>query len=238
VTLPDDLVLPTLSCQALGGSWCSCARRGGIADADWERYVEWLKVLRRHMKHLAVLTGPGGRAPTSTQRAVLNRELNAEWIRLAVLLSDPKLIPIVKVSAWFMTGAKPFRAHELGKALAYLGEGDPAQVRLAIRELGGVVHRRRPERLAERFPRPAYRLARHRAFHERHGPARLHQGGPRAGVDVSQEEPAVAEALGEVGELVGRDSASDVGGGAEALDDVGAVGIGLEAADAPEARVC
>ncbi len=70
-----------------------------------------------------------------------------------------------------------------------------------------------------------------------HGPAWLHEGGPRVGVDVSQEEPAVAEALGEVGELLGGDDASGMGGGAEALDDAGAVGIGLEAANAPQARV-
>jgi len=112
-----------------------------IADDDWARYIDWLKALQRHSSDLAVLTAAGGRAPTSAQRAMLNRELNAERIKLAVLLSDPKLIPIVKVSAWFMKGAQPFRAHEIEKALAYLGEGDAAQVRLAIRDLGGVVHK-------------------------------------------------------------------------------------------------
>ncbi len=56
-----------------------------------------------------------------------------------MLLSDWKLVAIVRVSSWFMKGAEAFHAHELDKALAYLGQADGARVRTAIRDLGGVV---------------------------------------------------------------------------------------------------
>jgi hypothetical protein len=54
------------------------------------------------------------------------------------------LLPVVKASAWFMKGIKPFGATELDKALAYLGETDVSAVRIAIRELGGALHKVAP----------------------------------------------------------------------------------------------
>lgn len=75
------------------------------------------------------------------QRSLLSRELQTEHIKVAVLLTDPKLVVIVKITSWFMKGAEAFKAHELEKALAYLGESDHAGVRAAIRELGGVIHK-------------------------------------------------------------------------------------------------
>jgi hypothetical protein len=142
VTVPDELILTTFSCRQLGRLVVFVCRPGfDIADDDWSAYIEWMKGLQRESPDLAVLTAAGGRAPTSAQRAQLNRELRVDRIRLAVLLLDPKLVVIVRVTSWFMKGAEPFRAHEIEKALAYLGEGDPARVRTAIRELGGVVHK-------------------------------------------------------------------------------------------------
>jgi hypothetical protein len=138
----EELVLPTFSCRLLGRLVVFVCKPGcDIADADWNQYLQWLQTLQRDVPDLAVLTAAGGRAPSSAQRALLNRELKADRIRLAVLLSDPKLVAIVRVTSWFMKGAEPFRAHEIEKALAYLGEGDPARVRTVIRELGGVVHK-------------------------------------------------------------------------------------------------
>jgi len=139
----NQLILPTFSCRLLGRLVVFVCKPGcDIADADWGVFIAWLKELQRTSPDLSVLTAAGGRAPSSAQRALLNRELQADRIRLAVLLSDPKLVAIVRVTSWFMKGAEPFRAHELDKALLYLGGGeDPARVRTVIRELGGVVHK-------------------------------------------------------------------------------------------------
>jgi hypothetical protein len=141
--IPDELRLSTFSARVLWGKLVVFVCKPGlnIGDQDWAVYVDWLKALQQASPELGILTAAGGRAPSSAQRSMLNRELKTERIRLAVLLSDPRLVPIVKVSSWFMRGAAPFRAHELDKALAYLGESDVARVRIAIRELGGVVHK-------------------------------------------------------------------------------------------------
>jgi hypothetical protein len=138
---PDQLVLGSFSARLLGRLVVFvCAPGRDIDDKDWGEYVQWLKQLQRDKTELRILTAAGGRAPSSAQRSLLNRELDTQQIRLAVLLTDPKLVVIVKVSSWFMKGAEPFKAHELDKALTYLGETDSARVRNAIRELGGTVH--------------------------------------------------------------------------------------------------
>ena len=43
-----------------------------------------------------------------------------------------------------MRGAEAFKAHELEKALQYLGETDVARVRATIREHGGAVYKVAP----------------------------------------------------------------------------------------------
>lgn len=143
---PNELLLPTFCARALSGRLVVFVCRPGldIGDDDWRQYVEWLKTLQRSSPDLGILTAPNGRAPSSTQRNLLNRELNADRIRVAVMISDSALLPIVKVSAWFMKGIKPFGATELDKALAYLGETDMNAVRMAIRELGGTMHKAAP----------------------------------------------------------------------------------------------
>lgn len=113
-----------------------------IDDDDWAQYVDWLKALQKRSPDIGILTAAGGRAPSAAQRSMLNRELQTDHIRLAVLLSNPALIPIVRVTSWFLKGAAPFGAHEVEKALAYLGETDVAGVRMAIRELGGFVYKK------------------------------------------------------------------------------------------------
>ncbi len=139
-TIPGELILPTFSARVLDRLVVFVCRPGlDIADDDWSRYVDWLKALQQESPELGILTAAGGRAPSAAQRARLNRELKTDGIRLAVLLADWKLVAVVRVSSWFMKGAEPFHAHELDKALAYLGEGDSAKVRTTIRELGGVV---------------------------------------------------------------------------------------------------
>ena len=139
--IPEELVLPTFSARLLNRLVVFVCRPGvDIGDADWETYIQWLKALQAEVPDLNVLTAAGGRAPSSAQRSLLSRELKADRIRLAVLLVDPKLVVIVRVVSWFMKGAQAFRAHELDKALDYLGEKDIARVRTAIRELGGVVY--------------------------------------------------------------------------------------------------
>lgn len=140
--IPSELVLPTLSARLLGKLVVFVCRPGlDIGDEDWERYIAWLRrIQEQRSPELAILTAAGGRAPSSAQRSLLSRELKTEFIRLAVLLSDPKLIPIVKISSWFMKSGEPFRAHEIDKALRFLGETDGARVRTTIRELGGMVY--------------------------------------------------------------------------------------------------
>lgn len=139
--IPEELRLGSFSARLLGRLVVFvCTPGRDIDDQDWQTYVAWLKALQRNTPELGVLTAADGRAPSSAQRSLLSRELDADRIRLAVLLSDPKLVVIVKVSSWFMKGAEPFKAHELDKALTYLGETDIARVRTTIRELGGTVH--------------------------------------------------------------------------------------------------
>ncbi len=139
--IPDQLTLRSFSARLLGRLVVFVCTPGcDIDDRDWAEYVQWLKLLQREKTELKVLTAAGGRAPSSAQRGLLSRELDTAQIKLAVLLTDPKLVVIVKVSSWFMKGAEPFKAHELDKALAYLGETDVSRVRHAIRELGGTVY--------------------------------------------------------------------------------------------------
>ncbi|HVH44496.1 MAG TPA: hypothetical protein VM925_19215 [Labilithrix sp.] len=144
--IPDELRLPTFSARVLGGRLVVfvCTPGFDIGDEDWRQYVDWLRALQNASLDLRILTAAGGRAPSSAQRGLLNRELNVDHIRVAILLSNPALLPIVKVHAWFMRGVKAFGAHEITKALSYLGETDVAGVRLAIRDLGGVVHKAAP----------------------------------------------------------------------------------------------
>ncbi|MDF3068701.1 MAG: hypothetical protein K0R38_4302 [Polyangiaceae bacterium] len=111
-----------------------------IADDDWRAYVQWLKDVQQRIPDIGILTAAGGRAPTSAQRSLVSRELNTDAIRMAILLSDPALLVIVRVTSWFMKGTAAFKAHEIDAALAFLGERDGgARVRTTIRELGGVV---------------------------------------------------------------------------------------------------
>lgn len=142
---PVQLDLTTFSARLLDRLVVFVCRPGlEIADNDWRVYVDWLKSIQAEKPQLNILTAPGGKAPSAAQRSLINRELNTENLKLAVLLTDPKLVVIVKVSSWFMRSAEPFRAHELDKALAFLGESNPAAVRTAIREMGGVVYNAAP----------------------------------------------------------------------------------------------
>lgn len=137
---PSELILPTFSARLLGRLVVFVNRPGlEIADPDWRRYLDWLKAIQAETPDLAVITAAGGRAPSSAQRSLLNSEVRTDRIRIAVLLDDPKLVVIVKVTSWFMKSAEPFKAHELEKALAYLGETNVALVKTTIRELGGSV---------------------------------------------------------------------------------------------------
>jgi hypothetical protein len=137
---PNQLDLPTLAVRLLDRLIVFVCKPGlDIADDDWNQYIAWVKAIQADKPQLNILTAPGGRAPSSAQRSLLNRELDTDNLRLAVMLSDPKLVVVVKVSSWFMRSAEPFRAHELEKALAYLGETNIAGVRVAIRELGGAI---------------------------------------------------------------------------------------------------
>jgi hypothetical protein len=149
-SVAEELLLPTLSARVLDRLVVLVGKPGmAFADDDWSRYVQWLKQLQQQSPRLCVLTVAAGRPPSAAQRSLVNRELKTDEVRLAVLLSDSKLVAIVKVVSWFLKSAEPFRAHEIEKALAYLGEGDPARVRTTIRELGGVVVKEAP-RSAER----------------------------------------------------------------------------------------
>lgn len=138
--IPAELLLRTFSARLLGRLVVFVSRPNcDIDDADWARYVDWLKALQRDSSALKILVTPDGRPPTSAQRSLANREVKTDDVRMAVLLSDPKLVVIVRVFSWLLESAEPFRAHELEKALAYLGESDVAGVRAVIRDLGGAV---------------------------------------------------------------------------------------------------
>jgi hypothetical protein len=145
VAVPDELNLETFSARLLNRLVVFVCKPGlDIADDDWAQYVTWLKAIQAETANLGILTAAGGRAPSSAQRSLLSRELQTDRIKVAVLLSDPKLVVIVKITSWFMRGAEAFKAHELEKALLYLGETDVVRVRTTIRELGGVVHKAAP----------------------------------------------------------------------------------------------
>lgn len=140
--LPEELIFDTFSARLLKRLVVFVNKPGiDIADGDWDRYVQWLKALQHESLSLGILTAPDGRAPSASQRSLLNRELRTDRIKVAVMLSDPKLVVIVRVTSWFMKGVQAFKAHELEQALAYLGEGDLVRVRATIRELGGLVHK-------------------------------------------------------------------------------------------------
>lgn len=140
--IPRELRLPTFSARLLGESLVVfvCTPGLDLADEDWKQYVDWLRQLQKDTPEIRIFTAAGGRAPSATQRGLLNRELDVDRFRVAILLSNPALLPIVKVTAWFMRGVKPFGADEVAKALSYLGETDVAGVRHAVQDLGGVVH--------------------------------------------------------------------------------------------------
>ncbi len=139
--VPDELLLPTFSARRLGRVIVFVCRSGhDIGDQDWAEYVGWLKALQSNELELKILTAAGGRAPSAAQRSLISRELNTDAMRVAVLLSDAKLLAIVRVTSWFMKGTKAFGAHEIEKALTFLGETDAAGVRAVIRDLGGVVY--------------------------------------------------------------------------------------------------
>lgn len=138
--IPEQLVLSTFSARRLGSLIVYVANGDAeIADGDWERYVKWLQAIQLEEGELRVLTAAGGRAPSSKQRSLLDRELNTERLRVAVMLSNPKLVAVVRAFSWFIKGITPFKAHELDKALAFLNETDTSRVRSAIRDLGGQV---------------------------------------------------------------------------------------------------
>ena len=135
--VPNELILPTISVRLLDRLVVFVGREGvQIADADWKRYMEWLRALLLEPRELGVLvtTGP---APTSAQRSLLLQEPKADKLRVAVLISDAKMMAVTRVMSWFMKRTKPFPAHELQKALEHLGESDIVRVRASIRELGG-----------------------------------------------------------------------------------------------------
>jgi len=141
----EELVLPTFSARLVNQVVVFVNRPNlDIGDDDWRAYVQWLKDLQARLPAFGVLTAADGRAPSAAQRSWLSRELVTDRIKVAVLLSDPKLVVIVKITSWFMKGAEAFKAHELEEALAYLGETDLARVRATIRELGGVVYKAAP----------------------------------------------------------------------------------------------
>ncbi len=139
---PTGLLLPTLATRLLGRIVVFVYRSDlNVADEDWRAYVQWLKELQNHLPEIGILIAASGRAPSASQRSWATRELNMDTFRIAVLLSDPKIVALVKVSAWFVKGIAAFKAYEVDEALAFLGERDSgARVRAAIRELGGVVH--------------------------------------------------------------------------------------------------
>jgi hypothetical protein len=139
----DELLLSTFSARVLGGRVVVfvCKPEREIGDDDWRRYVEWLTSLQRAAADLGILVTPGGRAPSAAQRGLLSRELKGDRLKVAVMIADPAMLPIVRVASWFMKSVKPFGAHELEQALTYLGEPDVIRARIAIRELGGVVYK-------------------------------------------------------------------------------------------------
>ena len=138
---PTGLDLSTLSTRLLGRIVVFVYRSDlDVADEDWRAYVQWLKELQAQLPQIGILITSGERTPSSAQRSWATRELNMDTFRIAVLLSDPKLVAIVRVSAWFMKGIAAFRPNEVEQALAFLGEPESgARVRAAISELGGVV---------------------------------------------------------------------------------------------------
>jgi hypothetical protein len=97
--------------------------------------------IQQSLGELKVLTTPGGRAPSTRQRGMLNRELDADRIRVAVMIADPKMAAIARVTSWFIRGVAAFKPDELEQALAHLRETDTAGVRVVIRDLGGSLAR-------------------------------------------------------------------------------------------------
>lgn len=137
---PDQLILPTFSARLLGRLVVWVGKPDvEIADPDWETYVKWLHSVQQANRDIKILTVAGGRAPSARQRGMLNRELDTERMRVAIMLSNPNLVAIVRVTSWFIRGVAAFKQDELSAALKHLRETDVDGVRSAIRNLGGEV---------------------------------------------------------------------------------------------------
>src|SRR5262245_24853658 len=108
--IPGELLLPTFLARAFDGKLVVFVCKPGldIGDEGWRIYVEWLRALQQASPDLGILVAPGGRAPSSAQRGLLNRELKVDRLKVAVMLSDPAMLPIVRVTSWFMKWVKPF----------------------------------------------------------------------------------------------------------------------------------
>jgi hypothetical protein len=133
-----DLILDTLSVRLVGHTVVFVSPPGrDIADPDWSRYVSWVRSIVDARGEVGILVAGKGRPPSSAQRSLFSREIAADRIRLAVLVSDRALLPILRVAAWLVRSARPFGPQEIEPALVFLNEPEVEAVRQAIHELGG-----------------------------------------------------------------------------------------------------
>jgi hypothetical protein len=105
------------------------------SDHEWENYVAWSKrILAQHGK-LRVLVLAGAKAPTSKQRSHYNQEIAGDGVRIAILLTDKRLLAVVKVFSWFLRNVKPFETHDVAGAAAYLEVAHAEAIDVALAEL-------------------------------------------------------------------------------------------------------
>jgi hypothetical protein len=113
------------------------ARPGpGPSNEEWHAYVRWLRRIMDDKQGMRVLVLARGKGPSAEQRSYANAELGGERVRMAVLLEDPLLLPVVKVFSWFVRSLRVFAPTEVNEALGYLGVDRSEGIDALLTELG------------------------------------------------------------------------------------------------------
>ncbi len=91
------------------------------ADDEWVAYLRWVKTVADEHGGVEVLVLAGPKAPSASQRALITREISSDKLRMAILLSDKRILPIAKVFGWFVKNTKVLGLQQVNEGLSYLG---------------------------------------------------------------------------------------------------------------------
>jgi hypothetical protein len=113
------------------------ARPGpGPSDEEWHAYVGWLRRVMNDTQGMRILVLARGKGPSAEQRSYANAELGGDRVRMAVLLEDPLLLPVIKVFSWFVRSLRIFAPTQVNEALGYLGVARSEGVDALLTQLG------------------------------------------------------------------------------------------------------